>query len=127
MKTIRDVLLAAADLIEPEGAWTQGVSARDRNGSPVGIKSDNAICWCLLGALHKVCEYTGRNLHGEKSQGKVWDVLYSVAEKESANSGDSRNISQWNDDPSRNQSEVVNLLRKVAAHESADIYLETSI
>ncbi len=58
-KTLRldsfaDILNAAADLLEPEGAWIQGAFARDANRHQVYYGSSDACCWCVSGAIRKV-------------------------------------------------------------------------
>ncbi|MFA6031846.1 MAG: hypothetical protein WC889_02965, partial [Myxococcota bacterium] len=64
--SVADVLERAADLIEPEGAWTQGESARDANGKPLKQGSDhNAVCWCVLGAIGKVAGHPAALLFGK--------------------------------------------------------------
>ncbi len=45
------VLEAAAKLIEPEGAWTQGANARTAKGRPIGPVEAPASCWCAIGAI----------------------------------------------------------------------------
>ena len=55
--TVAETLRAAADLIEPEGAWTQGSYWKGadgdcyNNGYPDGALP---LCWCALGALGEV-------------------------------------------------------------------------
>jgi len=39
-------------LLKPE-RWTQKYYARDRQGLPVPATSENAICWCLHGAIRR--------------------------------------------------------------------------
>ena len=48
------VLDAAADLIEPEGAWTQRAWARGKTGRSVEPTGKAATCWCMAGAVRKV-------------------------------------------------------------------------
>lgn len=36
--------------------WIKGHNARDRHGNPVGSESEEACCWCLLGAIVKCYE-----------------------------------------------------------------------
>lgn len=101
-KLISQILSDAADLIEPEGAWTQGVSARQVNGLPAGIFSDEACSWCLVGALDKAA----RN---PRYANAAW------VEVNRRTSRDFRKLPvRWNDQPDRKQSEVVGLLRKVS-------------
>lgn len=59
LPSIADVLDAAADLIEPKGAWCDDF-AQDKNGNPLRYGSDpDAVCWCALGAVEHA---TGRAL-----------------------------------------------------------------
>ena len=47
----RDVLLATKAFVEQ--GWTQGVSARDAKGYPVGATYDGATQFCVVGALER--------------------------------------------------------------------------
>lgn len=49
-----DVLREAADLIEPEGAWTRHELARSASGATVSPSSGAAVCWCVAGAMQRV-------------------------------------------------------------------------
>ena len=53
MKTSQ-VLMQALDIIDTPGKWTKEVYARDRDGSPTFPNSNNAVCFCSLGAVQKV-------------------------------------------------------------------------
>ena len=46
-------LRSAADLLAAPHQWTQGVSARNAKGTPVGPLDPKAVRWCLLGALDR--------------------------------------------------------------------------
>lgn len=96
-----DVILdRAADLIEPAGRWTQRAAARGADGQKEEYGADEAVCWCLAGAVGKV-----------KSRDKGWGVpvesyvLRAIGEKSAA---------MWNDAPERTQAEVVAKLREAA-------------
>lgn len=52
-QTAVDVLVAARELISVSERWTQGETARDRDGRFVLSDSKDAVCWCGLGALTK--------------------------------------------------------------------------
>lgn len=52
--TISTVFDAAADLLEREGAWTQGATALDAKGHQTEPCSDTAVCFCMAGALVRV-------------------------------------------------------------------------
>ena len=92
------VLNLAADLIEPEGAWTQHQWARDASGQPVGVL-DGAVCWDIAGAIVRVApDYSG--------------IAFAL---DSALKGIvGKSMSGWNDAPGRTQAEAVAALRAAA-------------
>ena len=45
------------ELLSDESKWTQGCMARDEQDVLVPVFSDNAVCWCLGGAVVK-CYFT---------------------------------------------------------------------
>lgn len=100
VKTVADVLTAAADLIEPEGWWTQGATARTSTGERAVIAEPDAACWCMIGAVWEVAGWLGPI--GE-AEGALLDLL-GVG-----------NVARWNDAPERTQAEVVAALRAAAA------------
>lgn len=97
---IADVLDAAANLIEPEGAWCQRQFALNAKGQSTGLSEFRgpAVCWCPLGATSKVCDNDGL-------VAKVDAFLCGFI---------GTDIDTWNDAPERTQSEVVETLRKAA-------------
>jgi hypothetical protein len=97
-KTISEILSAAADLIEPEGCWTQRAYCRNADGKALGWGSDEAVCWCITGATGTV---------DEEGCGTDADRFLRRLLK----SG----VSLWNDAPERTQAEVVATLREAAA------------
>lgn len=99
-QTVADVLDAAADLIEPEGAWGQGAFARGSQGQPIGPFSPYATCFCLRGALVRVGAINAR---AENSPATLALGFNS-----------SSRLVSWNDAPGRTQSEVVAALRAAA-------------
>jgi len=97
LKEVADVLERAADLIEPEGAWTQGTWARDRSGDTATRAEEG--CWCLWGAIYKTVGYDA--------------VATSPCLMAVANLVGDSSI-HWNDVPGRTQAEVVSALREAA-------------
>jgi hypothetical protein len=100
-----DVLARAADLIEPEGRWTQGESARTSTGDGlVDALADEAVCWCAAGAVSRAAGETG-DMYGNAMRA-LSDYLklrsYPL-------------ITEWNDNLGRTQAEVVAALRSAAA------------
>lgn len=102
MSEIADILDRAADLIEPEGAWTQKANARDRDGKTTGALSGNAVCFCMAGAVIRVSG-------GDYPKEAVMAVLPKP------NSLFHDWLVAFNDAPGRTQSDVVAKLREAAA------------
>jgi hypothetical protein len=50
-KSTYQILTDAQELIRDRDRWTQGASARDANGNPVGAQNERACCWCGSGAI----------------------------------------------------------------------------
>jgi len=105
-QTIADVLEAAADLIEPEGAWIR--EAYSNGGDGVGADSDEiarATCFCVEGAVARVLNASGP--HGEAWCDEHLNPLLGLAGPGA--------VAQWNDDNAKDQAEVVTALREAAA------------
>jgi hypothetical protein len=99
--TVADILERAADLIEPEGKWTQQFYARDASGSRVPEYTANAVCWCASGAILRTAgDWTSTEC------GAAHRFLVSAV---------GASIPEWNDAPGRTQAEVVSALREAAA------------
>lgn len=46
-----------SDILSDEETWTTGVMARDMFHEPIRPDSQEAVCWCLTGAIAKVTGY----------------------------------------------------------------------
>jgi len=97
--TVADVLDRAADLIEPEGAWTQREDARSKNGRYVEPLSRDAVSFCMWGAIERAAGLTSPMVALNVVGGLVPLGL----------------IAGFNDAPERTQPEVVAKLREAAA------------
>jgi hypothetical protein len=53
-KQMLEDLCAVRELLDRPSRWTKGAFARNDAGVVVSPLSENAVCWCLLGAMHKV-------------------------------------------------------------------------
>lgn len=96
--TVADILERAADLIEPEGAWIRGASARDQDGRRTIPSDPTATCFCASGAICRIAEDYEEQQAATKFvnrllRAKVWN---------------------WNDRARRTQAEVVAKLREAA-------------
>ena len=50
-----EVLARARALVANPDTWTQGATARDARGRRVEPEDDEAVRFCLIGALHRAC------------------------------------------------------------------------
>lgn len=109
-----EVLSKAADLIEPEGAWTQGAQARNKRGQRVADSAKNAVCFCASGAIWRAARKAG--VAGLSSSGGsiINDAHVALSTVINGRSLSAR-IPDWNDAPERTQAEVVAALRQAAA------------
>ena len=97
--SIAEVLEKAANLIEPEGKWTQGDLAVDANGDETWTADPNSVCFCAEGAIMHV------------SFGQPREPIF----REFRHALGVDRIYEWNDAPGRTQAEVVAKLREAAA------------
>lgn len=105
MTTPSEILDAAADLIEPEGAFTKGAFGRDALGRKLlAAELDRAVCFCTIGAVIKAGGFHGvtdRGLHATmrfhpEFGAILWDVV------------------TWSDRPGRKSKSAVSALRRAA-------------
>lgn len=98
-RTVPEVLRAAADLIEPEGRWTQRELARRANGRSTNPNSLEAVCWCSAGALQRIIGSTADPYH----EAINW-LREAIADV----------VTIFNDAPGRASHEVIAALRQAA-------------
>lgn len=103
--SVSDILSKAADLIEPEGAWTQDAFARTDTGEPLNYPRTDGVCRCLNGAIWKASRRDRDDY--QRSCDWIRGILRSRKETWS--------LAGWNDAPERTQAEVVAKLREAAA------------
>ena len=110
---VATVLNAAADLIEPEGAWTQGEQARNRRGQRVADSAPNAVCFCASGAIWKAAQRLKvRSLSGQN--GFIINEAHVALSRTVNAPNHAMSVPDWNDAPERTQAEVVAALRQAA-------------
>lgn len=102
---ISEILDAAADLIEPEGKWAQGAAAYDRDGREVGYAGFDAVCFCITGAIARVCVESAAPANAYPRAASFLRTM----------SGMPCCLVDWNDDPARTQPEAVAAFRAAAA------------
>lgn len=87
------------ELLTDESKWTQFTAARDINGAPVFLDNENAVCWCLIGAVSWCYRSDPKQLN--MVMNKLWDEL---------GNGE---VVKWNDNFNRTFEEVKALVVKL--------------
>lgn len=100
---IARVLRAAADRIEPEGAWCQGEYAKKDARLKHLPPAEREIAWCGFGAV----AVEALRIRDDPILYRDSEIAMSVAL--------GGHFIRWNDAPSRTQAEVVAKLREIAA------------
>ena len=101
--TPAQILRAAAEIVERPGGWTQRELARGADGHYVDPLSDAAVCFCMIGAMRRA---SGAYAGGESA-------AYTEA-RTALISQIRRFPGDWNDEPRRIVSDVVDALRRAA-------------
>ena len=110
--TIANTLNLTADLLEKKDGWTQGVSARDKDGLSVMWSSSRAVCFCADGALAHVSGLY-RSKHSDYDEANSFLCGYF-------HDNFKLGYVLWNDSEGRTQDEVVAAFR-AAAHEATAV------
>jgi len=92
-----EVLAAAANLIEPPGAWTRCAYARGAHGEPATASAQHATCWCAVGAIKRIVPKKGEWLQAVNYLDKIVGTIVL-----------------FNDALDRTQAEVVAALREAS-------------
>ncbi len=58
MSTISEILSVARALLEKPHRWTKDAYAADKNGNPIDARSEQAQCFCIMGAVQRQCDLT---------------------------------------------------------------------
>lgn len=95
--------MKAFELLAKPESWTKGAFARNLKKESIDSGSEDAVCWCVTGAIAKTYCYQ------EYSQfsyflDKMKNDLKIPKEKM---------ITTWNDDPNTTHEDVINLLKKL--------------
>lgn len=109
MKT--DPILEGA-LARLQIGWTQIHMAEDAKGNGVMSDDDSAVAWCALGAMWAAAESSGLDLSRKADQRLYAQACYRVAFAMGCADDDycmtiESAVSNWNDDPSRSQEDVI--------------------
>lgn len=57
MMTAKEILVASRELLAKAECWTKGCAARGIGNTPQKVMSDEATCFCMMGAMRRVLGY----------------------------------------------------------------------
>lgn len=96
-KEIAAVLYKAAALVRT--GWCRNAPAKNSDGEPVGPRDADAVCWCAIGAIQRIC---GGPEDGWAARAAIRDVVCME-------------VATWNDTYARD-GEMVARIMEEAAH-----------
>ena len=108
MKTVLQLLTEGRELISDPKRWTTGEFARDEHERAVFVYDPKAVCWCSVGAIHKV-EGPPTPSSGENT----WPALRALHAATAC-----RNIAKYND--THSHAEVLAIWDKAIEQEKAN-------
>ena len=89
------------ELLADESKWVQRAFARTINNTPVVSTSDEAVCWCLEGAINKCYPPNERNAILTKLENNIKDYC-----------GHKRTVQGFNDDKNTKFEDVLKVATK---------------
>jgi hypothetical protein len=116
-----EALMKALELLGPNGEnWTKGDIARDASGE-VTQTTDEAVCYCGLGALLLVTQgHIKRFMHDSSAENVAnWRKLTRHLSKQIPDGSDDFVYAEWQDDPARTFPEVREVFQKAIAEATA--------
>ena len=97
-----------SDYIDTKEKWTQNAFARDKYGERCMPYDENAVAFCLTGAVERWATDTG--LQYNVSEDEYLDALVGFIENQYDDMDD---IVFWNDNPERKYEEVIEVMHQV--------------
>jgi hypothetical protein len=105
MTQVQNDLREVIALINTPRKWTKGETARTIRGFSCSSWSNDAVCWCLLGACHKITLKSAKELYNNNTR---YRNLMCEIEKFLPTSY----VWEWNDTPERTFEDIHDILNK---------------
>lgn len=108
-KTSKEILVEARALINK--GWVQGTAARNEHREAVHELSKEAVCFCILGALHHAAEISFMDgMHPNTTfSGGVYVQLFEAKKAIAQNLAGAPDILSFNDHPGTTKEKVLAL------------------
>lgn len=112
-----DILKRVRKLLSEPSRWSKkGNFARDENGHPVAATAEDAVCWCILGAVMHECEC---GLFDRSPGGSMFYRIIGKMEEELGIEESGTSLPYWNDIKNTAHADVLNLLDRMITNESS--------
>lgn len=97
LKTAKDLLVCARELISDPARWTKGSYATDASGDYTQISNENACRFCAVGAIYRCGYEVVENRIKVENQARrlMWEIVGE------------RNLASFNDHPSTTHAMVL--------------------
>lgn len=102
--------MKAWEIIEQNG-WCQRSAAKDSRGLNVDLRSEEAVCFCAVGAILRKHD---KNSAAATDIGKVATKVATPLQMSKTGFSFNDAVADWNDAPGRTKEEVVALLKELA-------------
>lgn len=109
-----EIIKEARSIIENEKNWTKNLMARTKDGNLVQSYSEEAVCWCMAGALHRA--FNKFQLYGEYKGTTIVEEFNNIIKNQNTNSNGTPihlNVSAFNDDPDTTHEDVLRVFDRV--------------
>ena len=101
--TAAELLREARKLLEDPSHWTKGAFAKAAAGCAIASTSDNAVCWCAIGALRRF----DRGGYSAAYSNAVFVLQCCVS--------GSGGVAEFNDDPNTTHADVLAMFDRAIA------------
>jgi hypothetical protein len=107
---------AVYNLLLDESRWTKGANARDLYGRAVGSTTDDAQCFCLLGAIrHTTQSVNNRYILRDDLKRLIASAIHKVNGYHIMDLSTTDEITQFNDNRSTTHQDVMRVLEVAKA------------
>lgn len=114
---VRQDAKAMLELLSNRDHWTQGVYARDADGHSVDPVDPTAVCWCAVGAVHKVTGSSARALPGPRLRALEYAIVAALRRRPAAHTRAGYLITV--NDSANGYDTVMRALREIVGEEAA--------
>lgn len=103
--------MKAYKLLDSPEKWIKQFNAKDASGNPVPPSNENAVCWCIFGALQKC--YSKNTMNFIEAEIRLYDLLKNKGYLgKRGDSSKPHDYAEWNDAEETTYDEVISVLKE---------------